>query len=84
MNNNLNKNNDFFINENAISEEVKDTLNVIEQIYGVMLMNLQNRVNNFKRINIDSLIEFAKYEYVNGRIKNRKDIIKYIESITQD
>ncbi|EKE03915.1 MAG: hypothetical protein ACD_20C00129G0011 [uncultured bacterium] len=67
-----------------IYQEIQETMQIVEQIYEMWASNLKKRLDNLKRINIESLIVLIEYEKANGNIKNKSDIIKYIDGITQD
>ena len=67
-----------------IYQEIQETMQIVEQIYEMWASNLKKRLDNLKRINIESLIVLIEYEKTNGSIKNKADIIRYIDGITQD
>lgn len=70
--------------KNDTNSEIREVIDIVEHLYETWLVNVRNRLDNLKRINVDSLAELIEYEKEKGRIKDKNDIIKYIESITQD
>jgi hypothetical protein len=67
-----------------INQEIQEIVQIVEQMHEVCLTNTKKRLENLKRINIELLTIFVESERQNGNMKGKKDIIKYIDSLTQD
>jgi len=67
-----------------IEEEIRDVVEIVEQVYSNQATELARKLDNFKRINVDTVAAYIKEEQVKGNFQNRDDIIKYIQSIVQD
>ena len=71
------------MNKNTLND-VNDVIQTVEQVYINSASNLNKKLDNIKRINIETLTELVEKETENGHIKEKKDIVKYIEQIIQD
>ncbi|OGI18765.1 MAG: hypothetical protein A2287_08905 [Candidatus Melainabacteria bacterium RIFOXYA12_FULL_32_12] len=70
--------------DDNISNEIKEVLEVMEQLYDSWLTTLKAKKDNIKRINLDSIIELIALQKAKGEVKNRRDIIAYIDGIIGD
>ena len=67
-----------------IESEVKNVLEIVEQVYLIKSVAAEKKLNNIKRINFDSLVNLIQKEISNDRIKSPKDMVNYIETIIED
>jgi len=67
-----------------ISKSVKDVVDILEQFYVLKFTEVSKKIDNIKRINIDSLADRIQEEVEKGNIKTKSDIVKYVESIIPD
>jgi len=67
-----------------IEEEIRNVVEVIEQIYSLEVSDMNRKIDNLKRINIGSVVTYVKNEQEKGNFKSKNDIIQYIQSIIQD
>ncbi|HBH17425.1 MAG TPA: hypothetical protein DDX14_00500, partial [Cyanobacteria bacterium UBA9579] len=63
----------------ATYNEIKDVLDVMEQIYDSWLTTLKEKKTNIKRVNLNAIAELISIQKAKGEINDRKDIIKYID-----
>ncbi|EKE03608.1 MAG: hypothetical protein ACD_20C00176G0003 [uncultured bacterium] len=68
----------------ATYNEIKDVLDVMEQIYDSWLTTLKEKKTNIKRVNLNAIAELISIQKAKGEINDRKDIIKYIDGIICD
>lgn len=67
-----------------VSEAVKDIVDIVEQFYVLRVEDLTKKLENIRRINVDSLIDLIQNEISENNIKTKRDIVKYVESIILD
>ena len=68
----------------ATYNEIKDVLDVMEQLYDSWLTTLKEKKTNIKRVNLNAIAELISIQKAKGEINDRKDIIKYIDGIICD
>ena len=69
--------------ENSYNE-IQEIIEILEQFYTLEIDELNNKLKNIKRIDINSLVNLIESEKEKKYIKSRKDLVKYIKSIIQD
>lgn len=67
-----------------IEEDIRDILEVVENVYALEVVDMKKKIDNIKRVNISSIVDIVNEEKKKGNIKTKKDIVKYIQSIIQD
>lgn len=67
-----------------IEEDIRDILEVVEQVYALEVIDMKKKINNIKRVNVSSIVDIVNEEKKKGNIKTKKDIVQYIQSIIQD
>jgi|GEM_PF-2708621 len=67
-----------------VEEEVRDVVEVIEQLYSLEVSDMSRKIENLKRVNINSVVAFVEKERKKDNFKSKTDIVKYIQSIIQD
>lgn len=67
-----------------LAESIKDVVSIVEQFYILKSEDITKKLENIRRINLDSLINLMEIEVQKDNIKSKKDIIRYIESIILD
>lgn len=60
--------------------EVRSILNIMEKLYSLEIKYVAEKLENIKRINIDSLMEFVEY----NKLNDASDLIQYVQGIIQD
>jgi hypothetical protein len=67
-----------------IEEEIQIILDVVEQVYALEVTDMKKKIDNIKRVKVDSIADIINEEKKKGNLKNKKDIVKFIQSIIQD
>ncbi|MDD3012924.1 MAG: hypothetical protein PHC34_04405 [Candidatus Gastranaerophilales bacterium] len=67
-----------------MEEEIRNVVEIIEQIYSLEVSDMSKRMENLKRINFDSVAAYIEKEQKNNNFKSRNDLVKYIQSIIHD
>lgn len=67
-----------------IEEQIVNVVEILEQIYSLEVSDMTRKLENLKRINIDSVAAYIQKEQENNNFKNKNEIVKYIQSIIQD
>ncbi|OGI23053.1 MAG: hypothetical protein A2287_00425 [Candidatus Melainabacteria bacterium RIFOXYA12_FULL_32_12] len=67
-----------------VAEAVKDIVEIVEQFYLLRVEDLTRKLENIRRINVDSLVDLIQNEVNESKIKTKRDIVKYVESIILD
>ncbi|OGI02317.1 MAG: hypothetical protein A2104_06305 [Candidatus Melainabacteria bacterium GWF2_32_7] len=67
-----------------VAEAVKDIVEIVEQFYLLRVEDLTRKLENIRRINVDSLVDLIQNEVNENKIKTKRDIVKYVESIILD
>jgi len=73
-----------FVTKEEVYSETVQVIGILEGIYEIFIESLKTKIENLDKINIETLTELILKESEKGNIKERKDIIKYIEQIIQD
>jgi hypothetical protein len=70
--------------KNTEVEDIEEILDIIEGVYLEWIDSLKTKMKNIRKLNLKSLNTLIELEKQRGRIKGKKDIIRYIEGLIQD